>query len=78
MNLNSAEPKKLNHICSQYDHAEYICFPDFNKNDVGLVIGTDKIDIISPKTIIKGNQNLPRAVLTAQEWTIAGPKNDIA
>ena len=77
INLNAAEPEKLNDICSQYDHLKDICFPDFSNNDVALVIGTDNIDIISPKTIIKGNQNVPRAVLTALGWTIAGPNNDI-
>ena len=77
INLNAAEPEKLNDICSQYEHLKDICFPDFSNNDVALVIGTDKIDIISPKTIIKGNQNEPRAVLTALGWTIAGPNNDI-
>ena len=77
INLNAAEPEKLNDICSQYDHLKNLCFPDFSNNDVALVIGTDKIDIISPKTIIKRNQNVPRAVLTALGWTIAGPNNDI-
>ena len=41
------------------------------------MIGTDNIDIINPKTVIKGNQNVPRAVLTALGRTIAGPNNDI-
>ena len=77
INLNAAEPEKLKDICSQCDHLKDICFPYFSNNDVALVIGTDNIDIISPKTIIKGNQNVPRAVLTALGWTIAGPNNDI-
>ena len=77
INLNAAESEKLNEICSQYHQLKDICFPDFSNNDVALVIGTDNIDIISPKTIIKGNQNVPRAVLTALGWTIAGPNNDI-
>ena len=77
INLNAADPEKLNDICSQYDHLKAICFPDFNNNDVALVTGTDNIDIISPNTIIKGNQNVPRAVLTALGWTIAGPNDDI-
>ena len=77
INLNAAEPETLNDICSQYDHLKDICFPDFSNNDVALVIGTDNIDIISPKTIIKGNQNVPPAVFTALGWTIAGPNNDI-
>ena len=57
-----------------------ICFPDFNNNNNNnnnaLVIGTDNIDIISPKTIIKGNRNVSRAALTTRERTIAGPNND--
>ena len=65
INLNAVDPEKLNDICSQYDHLKDICSPDFSNNDVALVIGTDNIDIISPKTSIKGNQNVPRAVLTA-------------
>ena len=65
INLNAVDPEKLNDICSQYDHLKDICFPDFSNNDVALVIGTDNIDIISPKTSIKGNQNVPRTVLTA-------------
>ena len=77
IDLKAAEPEKLNDICSQYDRLKDICFPDFNNNDVALVIGTDDIDIISPKTIVKGNQNVPLAVLTALGWTIAGPNNDI-
>ena len=77
INLNAVDPEKLNDICSQYDHLKDICFPDFSNNDVSLVIGTDNIDIISPKTSIKGNQNVPRAVLTALGWTIAGKNNDI-
>ena len=77
INLKAVDPEKLNDICSQYDHLKDICFPDFSNNDVSLVIGTDNIDIISPKTSIKGNQNVPRAVLTALGWTIAGKNNDI-
>ena len=75
--MNAAELENLNDICSQYDHLKDICFPGFNNNDVALVIGTDNVDIISPMTIIKGNQNVHRAVLTALGWTIAGPNNDI-
>ena len=77
INLNRAEHEKLNDICSQYNHLKDLCFPDFSNNDVALVIGTDNIDIISPKNIIKENRNVPRAVLTALGWTIAGPNNDI-
>ena len=77
INLNAAEPKNLNDIFSQYDNLNEICFPDFNNNDVALMIGTENIDIISPKTIIKRNQNVPRAVLTAVGWTIAKPNSDI-
>ena len=77
INLNAAEPKNLNDIFSQYDNLNEICFPDFNNNDVALMIGTKNIDIISPKTIIKRNQNVPRAVPTAVGWTIAKPNSDI-
>ena len=77
INLNAAEPEKFNEICSQYDHLKDICFPDFNNNDVALVIGTDNIVIISLKTIIIENQNVPRVVLTALGWTKTGPNNDI-
>ena len=63
--LNAVEPEKMNDVCSQYNHLKNICFPDFNNNDVALLIGTDKLDLIIPKTIIKGNQNVPRAVPTA-------------
>ena len=64
-------------IYCQYNHRKDICFPDFNNDDREFVRGTDNIDIISPKTIIKGNRNVPRAVLTDIGWTIAGPNNNI-
>ena len=77
INLNAAEPEKLNDLGSQYNNLKYICFPDFNNNnDVALAIGMGNIDLISPKIIIKGNQNVHRAVLTALGWTIAGRNND--
>ena len=77
INLKAAELKNLNDIFSQYDNLKEICFTDFNNNDVALMIGTENIDIVSPKTNIKGNQNVPRAVLTALGWTIAKPNSDI-
>ena len=62
INLYAAEPERLRDICSPQDYLKDktttwrpICLPDFYNNEVALVIGTDKIDIISPKTSIKGN-----------------------
>ena len=72
MKIKSVQPK-INPRAWLWDK----CFSDFNNSYIALVIGTDNIDIINHKIIIKGNQIVSRVVLTALACTIARTSNDM-
>ena len=46
LNLEDDQPDKINSICSSYDYLKDINFPNFDKNQVSILIGTDNFDLL--------------------------------
>ena len=70
LNPEDVQPDKLNSICSSYDHLTDINFPDFDNNQVSILIGNDNIDLVTSQALIKGPENAPRAISKPLGWTI--------
>ena len=77
LNPEDVQPDKLNSICSSYDHLTDINFPDFDSNQVSILIGIDNIDLVTSQAIIKGPENASRAISTPLGWTIVDPTAEI-
>ena len=52
--LEDDQPDKLNSIYSRYHLLKDINFPDFDNNQVSILIGTANIDLVTTQAKIKG------------------------
>ena len=71
-NLADVDTRSLNAICQQNPHLNGIQFPQLLHDQIGLILGQDNFDLITARTVFKGDANAPRAVLTDIGWTIGG------
>ena len=71
-NLADVDTHFLNAIFQQF-HLQWFNFPRLLSNQIGLILGLDKFDLITAWTVLKGPPNAPRAVLTNINWTTGGP-----
>ena len=72
-NLTDVDTHSLNAICQQNPRLNGISFPQLLHNQIELILGQDNFDLITARTLSKGDSNAPRAVLTDIGWTIGGP-----
>ena len=72
-NLVDVDTHSLNAISQQNPHLNGTKIPQLLHNQIGLILGQDNFDLITARTVFKGDSNAPRAVLTGIGWTIGGP-----
>ena len=56
LNLEDVQPDKLNIICSRHGHLKDINFPDFDNNQVSVLIGNNNIDLATTQAKIKNQK----------------------
>ena len=68
------QPKQLNAICQDNYHLRDLHFPEFVDNSVGLIIGTNNVDLTASKAILESHKpNTPKGLYSKFGWSIAGP-----
>ena len=62
-------------MCQEFDHLKRITYPDFDINQISILIGCDNFDLIAPREIHYGPLNTARAIQTELGWTASGKTN---
>ena len=75
LNMSAVKVAQLSALCKNYDHLSHINFPEFERNNVSIIIGIDNLDLIHYRQIIKGPKNAPWGIETPLGWTCAGKIN---
>ena len=66
------QPNTFNCICRDYDQFHDITFPEFENNQISILLGTDNIDFNTTTSVIIRSDTAPRSFATVLGWTIGG------
>ena len=71
LNMSAVNVAQLNAFCKNFDYLSHINFPELERNNVSIIIGTDNLDLIYYNQILKGPKNAPWGAETPLGWTCA-------